>query len=65
MQIRLRHREAGVDAVEAQLAGGALEGERVGGRHGAAVVPDPFVHAPEMGVPQRLAKLVDEPGDER
>ncbi len=65
MQVLLRHREDRVDAVETQLAVGALEGERVICRHLAAVAADPFVHPPKVRVLQRKPQLIDQPRNER
>ena len=65
VQVGFGHHELLLDAVEAEFAVGALEGERVRHRHFLLrLVVIPFVHAPEVGVLQVEAELVDQAGDE-
>jgi hypothetical protein len=60
------HRQLLLDAVEAELAVGALERQRVRHRHFLLrLVVIPFVHAPEVGVLQAESEFVDQAGDER
>ena len=65
VQVRFGHRQLLLDAVEAEFAVGALEGERVRHRYFLPrLVVIPFVHAPEVGMLQAEAEFVDQAGDE-
>ncbi len=64
MQVLLGHAQLGPDAVEAQLAVGALEGEGMGGGDLPAVHV-PLIHPPEVRVPQIDLERVHELRDER
>src|SRR4051812_44510366 len=61
--MRLRHAEVGANALEAEFAVGAFEGERVFGGNGF-VVFEPFVHAPEVGGFEIEFEFIDEAGNE-
>jgi hypothetical protein len=64
MEVGFGHAEVGADAVEAEFAVGAFEGEGMF-RGDGFVVFDPFVHAPEVGVLEIEFEFVDEARDER
>ena len=63
MEVRFGHAQIGTDAVEAEFAIGAFEGEGMFGADGF-VVFNPFVHAPEVRGSEVEFEFVDEAGDE-
>ena len=64
VQVRFRHPQVRADAVEAEFAIRAGEGQRISDRRFAAV-DEPFVHAPKMCVTQIKLQFVDEARNQR